>query len=543
MTKANLIKIAGVDVSSKRISVEIRDEYQEKISSAIIRLRFDVNNIATISKFQQVIIWENFSGTLETDANRKFIGNIAKIERTAGEIKLTCFGELWKAIQTEVNQTFDVNIDTEAGEGSEIFITLAGLAGLTADSGTVQSTGTANTNIVLDKFVCPNAEIYERMQALADIYNYQFYHRPSVDKAFFEPRGFTLNSNIIQIGGIGNNVQGFPKWIEDSSKIFNRVEIKGAFDEIKKTESFNGDGNETQFTLSFEPEIVTVTVDGTEQTGGVSGSTSTFDYTVDKSNKQINFTVASTPGAGANNVVILYSYRQERSVFRNNESSISELGRTIANRFTFKDIESVDDAERRADKLLEVYSDEFVTTKLNINPSIVESFGLEAGQSIRVIDDRQSIDKIMVIKTMISRFPENDVELSLGDKEVRIASIEFDNSKRLKRIEEELSKGSTFVIESKDLVHTFNSKRRDLRVSSGTYDISKNALILGLGPAEGYPGLNDGVLLGTGESPFEAEVEHSISQADDYDEDFDDTDYKDSGNTTATWTGTGSVVF
>ena len=251
MVKKNLVKIGGVDVSSKRISVEIRDEYQEKISSAIIRLRFDVNQLTTLSKFQEVIIWENFSGTLETDANRRFIGNIAKIERDTGEIKITCFGELWKAIQSEVNQTFDKNIDSEAGEGSEIFINLASLAGLTADSSSIIATGTANTNIVLDKFVCKNAEIYERMQTLADIYNYQFYHRPSVDKAFFEPKGYTLNSNVIRIGGTSNNVQGFPKWVEDSSKIFNRVEIKGRFLEPKKTESCNGDGSETTFTLSF----------------------------------------------------------------------------------------------------------------------------------------------------------------------------------------------------------------------------------------------------------------------------------------------------
>ena len=109
MAKQNLIKIAGVDVSSKRINVRIRDEYQEKISSVTILFRFDVNQLITLSKLQQVIIWENYSGTLETDANRKFIGEIRKIERDVGIVKITCFGELNKAIGTEVNQTFDKN--------------------------------------------------------------------------------------------------------------------------------------------------------------------------------------------------------------------------------------------------------------------------------------------------------------------------------------------------------------------------------------------------------------------------------------------------
>jgi hypothetical protein len=541
MVKNNLIKINDVDVSAKRISVEIRDEYQEKISSAVIRFRFDVNQITTISKFQEVIIWENFSGTLETDLNRKFIGNIAKIERTTGEIKVTCFGNLWKAIQSEVNQTFDKNIDSEAGEGSEIFINMAGLAGLTADSSSVQPTGTSTTSIVLDKFVCKNAEIYERMQALADIYDFQFYYRPSVDKVFFEPRGFELNSNVIQVGGDNNNVQGFPKWTEDSSKIFNRVEIKGRFLEPKITELFDGTGSQTTFTLNFEPEIVTVTVDGDEQIGGVLGSTSTFDYSVDKSNKQIVFESGSIPGGGSDNVVILYSYRVEKSVFRNNESSIAELDRTISNRFTFSDIESVDDAERRADKLLEVYSDEFVTTKIKVNPSAVESFGLEAGQSIRVIDSRQEKDLNMVIKTMISRFPENDVELLLGDKEVKIASIDFDNSKRLKRIEEEMAKGSTFITESKDLVHVLNLSRRDIRVNSQDYNQGAGYSIWGLGTANGFFDWGSGKW-GTHDDAFEAEVEHTINQTNNiYDENFEDDDYEGAGN--ASWSNTGSVSF
>lgn len=544
MVKNNLIKIAGVDVSSKRINVRIRDEYQDKISSATILFRFDVNNLISLSKFQSVIIWENFSGTLETDANRMFIGEIRKIERETGTIKVTCFGELAKAIGGKINQTFDKNIGSEAGEGSEIFITIATGAGLTADSSSVQPTGTGNQDIVLDKFVCKSAEPYERMQALADIYNRQFYHRPSVDKVFFEPLGFVLNSNVLRIGSDNNTVQGRPKWIEDSTKFFNRVEVKGKFDEIKKTESFDGTGAQTAFVLEFEPEIVTVTVDSSEQTGGVLGATSTFDYSVDRSNKTINFESGSIPGGGSNNVVILYSYRQERSVFRNNESSIAEIGRIIESpTFTFHDIETTDDAERRGDKLLEVYSDEFLTVKPTLSPAFVEAFGIEAGQSIRVVDERQEKDEVMVIKTAIHRFPESDILLSLGDKEVRIAGIDFDNSKRLKRIEEELAKGSTFVTESKDLVHTLSANRRDIRVNQQDYDQAAGYSIWGLGTADGFFDWGSGKW-GTHDDAFEAEEEHTINQTNNiYDENFDDTDYLDSGNSTATWSGNGTISF
>ncbi len=539
MAKQQLIKIDGVDVTSKRISSRIDYLYQDEIDVAVIEFRIDVNNVTTLSKFQEVTIWENFSGTLETDANRKFNGNIAKIERDVGKIKVTVFSFLWRAIQSEVNQTFDVNIDTEAGVGSEIFITLAGLAGITADSGTVVDT--TPTGIILDKFVCSRAEVFERWQTLADIYAYQFFERYDTLKAHFEPLGFELNTNTIQVAGVNNNVQGYPTWKEDSTKIFNRVEVIGAFSEVRTTESFDGDASTTTFILTEEPEIVEITVDGTLQIGGVLGATSTFDYAVDKKNKQIIFQSGSVPGVGVNNIVVDYSYRAPRPVIQDNDTSISELGRIIKNRFTFNDIESVDDAERRGDNLLDIYSDEFVTTKLKMSPEIVEEYNLLVGQSIRVIDDRQGKDLVMVIKRIVSRFPESDVELELGDKEIRLASFEYDSSLRIKRLEEEQSKSGTFVVQVKKPKHTLIVDRRDLDVAEQDYDATSEVIILGVGSTEGFFDIGTGKL-GSHDDAFLAEAEHTVSQGNNvYNEDFNDTDYNDSS--TATWDGSGSVNF
>lgn len=540
MAKSQLIKIGGIDVTSKRIVSRIEYLYQDEIDAAIIEFRIDVNDLITLSIFQDVTIWENYSGTLETDANRKFNGNIAKIERDAGTIKVTVYSFLWRAIQTKLNQTFDVNIDTEAGVGSEIFITLAGLAGITADSGTVEST--VSTGIILDKFVCSRTEVFERWQTLADIYGYQFFERYADLKAYFQPLGFELNANTIQIGGDNNNVQGFPTWKEEGSKIFNQVEIVGAFSEVRATESFNGDTSTVTFTLSEEPEIVEIKVGGVLQIGGVSGSTSTFDYSVDKKNKQVTFESGSIPGSGTNNVVVDFSYRTPKSVIQDNETSQTDLGRIIQNTFSFTDIESVDDAERRGDKLLDIYSKAFITTKVKISPEVVENYNLLVGQSIRVIDDRQGIDIIMVIKKIISRFPESDVEIELGDKEIRVASFEYDSSLRMKRLEEEQSKSGTFVVKLKKPVHNLIVDRLDLEVNQQDYDTGAGYSIWGLGLVDGFFDWGSG-LWGTHADAFLAEVEHTVSQGNNiYDEDFNDTDYKGAA-TTATWTGSGSVTF
>ena len=137
-------------------------------------------------------------------------------------------------------------------------------------------------------------------------------------------------------------------------KIFNEVEIIGAYQEINLIEKFNGTGTQTQFTLTESPEIVEVLVSDVLQIGGVEGSTAGYDYTVDKSNKQINFVDTSIPASGTDNVVVNYSTRRPASVVRDNEESKTALGRTVQNVFTYTDIQSVDDAESRGDKLLEV---------------------------------------------------------------------------------------------------------------------------------------------------------------------------------------------
>lgn len=539
MTKSNAVEIAGIDVSAKRMGTLLEETYQNNINKITILLRIDVNDLVTLSKFQTITVWEATSGTLKVNANRIFTGEISKIERTPGVITVTAFSDLWQAVQTEVNQIFDKNVGSEAGEGSEIFISLAGLANLTADSTSVVATGTGAADIVLDQFVCTKTDVFERMQTLADIYKRQFYEDVPNQKIKFEPLGFVTNSNTIFIGGTSNNVQSFTKWKDDNTSFFNKVEIIGAFQEQRTTEKFDGDGSTTQFTLTFEPEIVEIIVDGVLQTGGVTGSTETFDYSVDKKNKQINFESGSIPAVGVGNIVVDYSYRTPRPVVRTNDSSVTEIGRVIKKRFTFTDIETVDDAERRGQNLLAIFSEAFRSTKLTITPATAETLGISIGEAIRVIDDRQKFDEMMIIKKMRTSFPENDIEIELGDREFRVASYEYDTTLRIKRLEEEQAKAGTFVTEIIDPTHDINVKVR--YVENQTQDIrdvgNEFSFVLG------HP---DGGVLGTNQlgDRRQAAVTVFVQQSSNiYNENFNDTDFKDTGNTTATWTGTGSVTF
>jgi hypothetical protein len=536
MVKNQLIKIDGIDVTSKRISTRIEYIFRDRIDMAIIEFRFDINDLISLVEFQEVVIWENYGiGTLEQDSNRKLIGNISKIERNVGKIVVKVFSFLWRAIQTKVNKTYDINIDPEAGIGSDIFINLATLAEIDADSSSVVDT--TPSGITIEKFVCNRAEIFERMITLSEIYLYQLFERYDTGKLYFQPLGFEENENIIYIGGENNNAKKFPKWTEDATKLFNKVTVLGATQETRITEEFDVTP-QTEFILTHEPEIVEVEVDGVIQKGGVPGSSGTFDYTVDKKNKKIIFQYET------DNAKIDYSFRDPRPVIRENEESIAEIGRTIESEpFTFSDIESVDDAEKRALNLLNVYSKVFNSVTIPLTPSTVENYNLQVGQSIRVIDTRHNKDLVLVITKIVEKFPQSDIDITLGDEVIRVASIEYDNSRRLKRLEEEMSRLSEIIRVVKSPKHTLLIDRRDLKVSKTAYDSGSGISIWGLGTDDGYFDWGSGKW-GTDADAFLDEVLVKVTQGNNiYDEDFNDTNYKDTGNTTATWTGSGSVTF
>lgn len=540
-----LLKINSVDVTSYLIKEELENTHTENTDMIKFSLKLSVRDDLTISKFQTIEVWEAISGTLETDANRTFRGFVTKTKKDAGVIEITGFCKMWRAIQTEINKTYDKNIDPSAGQGSEIFKALCDEADLNYTSSTIQST----SGIVLEKFVCDKTDVMERMQTLAEIYGYQFYYNPTDDNVYFEPEGYETNSNVLYVGGTNNNLFAFPEWKEDSSEYANKVEVIGATQSVEQTETFSGDGSETEFELSFVPENVRVVVGGTEQIGGVVGSTETYDYYVDKSNKKIVFVSGSIPASGTDNISVEYSTLRPRPVVRRNESAISEIGFEVKRRFTFGDIQSVDDAESRAENLVRIYSQSFISTKIKLSYSNYSNFGIKVGQTIRVIDSRQEIDRFVLIRKVRSQYPKNEVELEVGDKEARISGFEYDTTMRIKRLEEEKAKSGTFIVQVIDENHTIQTSRRYLKTQkrsiTGQTGIYGNS-IFGIYGTSKYGssattsfilGSSKAGVLGTstlGEVASEWQTNFIQQGNNIYQEDFYDDDFK-STNTTADW--------
>jgi hypothetical protein len=260
--------------------------------------------------------------------------------------------------------------------------------------------------------------------------DWQFYYDSVTDKVYFEPKGFTANTNVLVVG---TDVGKVPKWEEDSSEMANNITISGAYQESFKTELFNGDGGMTSFTLDKVPIATDVYVGAAQKVGSVDGGySSSYDYYVDKVRKQIVFT--TPPGVGVNNVQVDYTYATPLPVRGSNDLSIADYGE-YKRTFIFTDLRRADDAEARLNNLLEKFSQPFVRATLRVLSP--DTLNVKAGQMIRVVDEVNNVDRTVLINRHISNWPAAMDELQVGDREFRVAEWGAMVNERLKRLEEE----------------------------------------------------------------------------------------------------------
>lgn len=449
MAKLVLVKINNVDVTSKILEYKIEQSYKEIVNNIYLYLAKSVDSLLTIEPYQNITIWESFSAPVEQNANKVFSGFVAKKNSSVFRYEILSYDKLWAGVRKQVTKSYDKDIDASAGIISEIFKDLVvTYAGLNADAVSIQDSG---TTYLLSKFLCRNTDVFERMQTLAEILDWQFYYRADTDKVYFEPKGYLINSNIIYIGGTSNNVQNKVKWTEDISNLANVIIVRGNIFLSSQTELFNGDASQTDFTINYEPESVRVFISGVEKKGGVEGSTTTFDYTIDKQNKEIRFKVA--PAVGTNNVKIEYFWGAPTPVETKDDISVSVYGESEKT-LNFTDIMTVNDAEQRALNYLANFSQPLLFTTAKITPDNVNALGLKVGQIIRVIDAEQGIDENLVVNKLKSSYPSRDIEVGLGDRTWEVGMFEEDVVKRLKRLEEEMMQSSDFLIHIRQFDHS-----------------------------------------------------------------------------------------
>ncbi len=460
-SKVTINGVTVLDSSSTELKVRrwsVSKTNNDFISSGVIITLKSITTLVTPIVGQTVEIFEGFTTSTDT---KRFSGFISKIDKTVAGLKLEIKDKLWEAVRKEVTKEYDSSTGVEAGKISEIFKDLINsFTTLTANNTSVQDSG---TTLIITKFRCNHVDVFERLQALANALNWQFYYKASSDLVFFEPKGFTKNVNVITIGASGD-VRKPPKWKRNLETVINNIELHGANILVSKRENFLGDNSTLSFPLIHNPQDVKVLVDSDEKQGGITDETSSFDYTVDPVLPGIVFASSSTPGSSAL-IQIDYHYFVPAPVIVDDQDSIDTYGETKVT-FIISDITNVADAEQRAFNLLEIMKNPAITTEFEVKPTLVDSYALDRGQEIRVDDNLNDEDELVIVKKIVFKWPEPQVKLFVGDRGTELQDFDFNAASRVKRLEEEVFKNPDDLLHAKALGYEYTQLLESLTIEA-----------------------------------------------------------------------------
>ncbi len=449
MSKNILVEIGEVDVTSKLINAEKTKTYGESVTKYDFEFTKDVYDLIAVSNSNTVTVYLDSSTPPTT---KVFSGFVDLFKPEDGQIKITAKDELAALINKQIMHEYDSSVPGDAaypdGKISNIFADIVvTFGGLTTISSAFVGTLTcqdSGTDLVLTKFICRNADPFERCKKLAETLDWVFYYKASEDKVFFEPKNYTTNANILTVG---TEIVELPTWEYDRSEMINDLRLEGAQQLVQGTQFFTGDGSTTVFTLSNIPVATAVYYSSAKNyassaklageilVGDVPDSISTHAYELDKKKKTVAFTSFTPANDADNNILAEVTYYAPIPVHLQ-ESESKTLYGTYAKTIILTDVITLEDAWKRGENLLSVYNKPFKSAKIKVKWT--NDLDLEIGQSIRIVDsiNEPNVDEYLTIYKIIDLYPQNIVELEVGDRQFTIEEYQANLIERVKRLEE-----------------------------------------------------------------------------------------------------------
>ncbi|MCH7560609.1 MAG: hypothetical protein IIC67_04435, partial [Thaumarchaeota archaeon] len=306
--------VNGIDVTSKRVTWVVEDEWDKSISEVELVLFKSVEDLGITSVGQTITIRRGFDAVTEDFV---FRGEITQRKPLADSIILIAKNRLNESIKSRQVKSWDKDIDTEAGVGSEIFKAVCTNSGLTTTSASVPTTGTAIPDKII-KFIQNDEDNYQKLNELAERYNRIIRYQASDDTVYFQPKGFTTYPITLNVGV---EIPGQIKWKENMEQLINKVTINGAtvLDSITETIA----GPLTTFPLTKTPEGTEVRQTNSagalftrgQKNIGTIGTD--FDYYVEPDQKTFTFSGSKS------NIWIQYGAQVPMPIVLTNSTSIA----------------------------------------------------------------------------------------------------------------------------------------------------------------------------------------------------------------------------
>lgn len=499
------ITIDGTDVTNYVMNYKVIDTNTDT-TPAYINFQTSILNIVDVTKDQEVIITR---GTITATDNTIFKGNVSNVGKDGLSVSVECLDKLWIINRQTITISYDKNIDEEAGVISAIASDLITRAGFTPS---VENTGTL---ITLDKLIIKSNSILKELQELAKLVDYWLYYDPDNDVVVFKSKGFEEFSIDLEVG---KNLLVVPKWEYDYTRIINDVTLTGDTQEIETDETFAS--GVTTKVLTNIPESIKIFIDNSVLSGGVIGQDSSYDYSVEKDIKTITFTSA-TSGSGT----VSYSFLRPIKVRRRNQTSIDLYG-TYSVPKHIDTVKTTTDAENKINELLSKFGSPLIKTT---NLGVYNVFGGHAGLKTNIIDSINNETKSVNIYRYVYNYPEIIDEIEVDDEPLYEDYILINElQKRVNRLERKNTSDGNLIIQIFDYVRTFKSRFRFLKI------FNRHLTGWTWGDLRTFTTLvSDGEVYGDDDVQFDPETTYQISHGQStYYEDFRDTEFEDSTDTT-----------
>jgi hypothetical protein len=353
-----------------------------------------------------------------------FKGNIKQIIQTPNYTwNIICADPLQKLKYDLFTTSYDKNIDPEAGELSAIASDIITNGGFTPS---VVASGTGVGDTTVDKFLSNDQSRLNRLNLIQKLLNWLLYYDYNADTVRLEPKGYVLYPTTLTVG---DQIKELPRWESNIENMRNKITVNGATQLDTRVDTFTGDGNETEFTLTYAPVSIETKLSGTLQVLGIDGAQTGFDYEVDVDRKVVKFVTA--PPASANNVVCTYTTFIPTPVTGTSPTSISQYGLTQADKFTFDDVVTVADAEVRVQQLLNILEFGEVSTTI-----ATDEYNIKVGNEINVVDPNQPAnDGSYIVESKVINYGTNYDILKIGTPRIDISDVISTIDERLKNLE------------------------------------------------------------------------------------------------------------
>jgi len=485
MSVANLptlkyIEVDSIDITDYVGAFIVTEKFSEYFKTAVITCKKTLSNLITYD--DKTIIGKSViikRGVSSANEDILFRGYVASAKFEGAKATLSCEDKLSRTKKQIINESFDWNVDPEAGVISELVKTIISEnTNLTYSASSIQDSGSF---FIREKFICRHRTVWSALQELAYSIDWSIYYNPNDDLVYFEPKGYRSGTTILSTS---TNIVKLPKWNIDSSNLFNQITVIGSPQEvIKKAGPYQLDGSQAGWgtlylTLNDKPIAVkllcdTDAVPTTEKVLGVEGTSTTYDYSVNKEQYKIDFNTATFAPTDAHYAIVEYTYNLPVNVTRKNQTSIDLYSDGTAKAVTQnrEDIKTNEDAASWASKQLAVYSEPFYSTTLQVRGVN----DLMIGWNYTIQDNIQGIEEDLMIKTIVYTYPYRYDEIEVSNKEYRELNLATEPSERIRRLEEKQTDDSDKLVIYNDFSRTLNIEKRWSKVwqkgISGTFMI------------------------------------------------------------------------